>query len=268
MKELAAAEYGRAAPLFTAVEHSRPLVYAVLEGTSRGRVLVDDAGGPRAAVVVLEDNVFFGGDAEKGPGGAALEALVHGEICRGISEPYVQLYSFGPRWQRKLEAVFGGQAGARRTRLNLRLDRARFRETWGNWKLMMPQGMRMEYGSEGFMRAQGMADDPFWGPRGRRFGCWLMRGSEVISECFAVYVGGGYAEVGVSTRREHRRRGYATLAAAAFSAVSVERGLEPNWGCWKERTESVRLAQKLGYVLAGSADVLVVKAKGEWPGGC
>lgn len=54
-------------------------------------------------------------------------------------------------------------------------------------------------------------------------------------------------EIGVETRADYRKRGYAYHAARALVDQCLALGLEPIWSCRKENTGSYRLAQSLGF---------------------
>lgn len=65
---------------------------------------------------------------------------------------------------------------------------------------------------------------------------------------FCSFRGDDDVEIGIETLAEFRRRGLATVAAAAMIADLVERGLTPVWSCRADNVGSVRLAEALGFV--------------------
>lgn len=64
-------------------------------------------------------------------------------------------------------------------------------------------------------------------------------------------------EIEIATHHEHRRKGLATVAAAALILECLDRRLYPSWDA--ASLESVKLAQKLGYVLEGPYDTYYIK---------
>ncbi|MBY7142962.1 GNAT family N-acetyltransferase [Virgibacillus sp. NKC19-3] len=64
-------------------------------------------------------------------------------------------------------------------------------------------------------------------------------------------------EIEIGTHPVHRRKGLATVAAAALILECLDAGLYPSWDA--ANLESVKLAQKLGYVLEESYDVYYIK---------
>ena len=57
-----------------------------------------------------------------------------------------------------------------------------------------------------------------------------------------------YADIGVGTRKEFRRRGFASAAACMVARRIQERGLVPVWSTGEDNEASLRVAGKLGFV--------------------
>ena len=60
-----------------------------------------------------------------------------------------------------------------------------------------------------------------------------------------------YAEIGANTLPEHRGRGLASACGALLCKLIQEAGQTPVWSCGSPNTISRRLAEKLGFTLAG-----------------
>lgn len=71
---------------------------------------------------------------------------------------------------------------------------------------------------------------------------------------FTVYKDG--IEIEIVTHPDHRKKGLATIAAAALILDCLDRGKYPNWDA--ANLNSVNLAQKLGYVLEGPYDAYYI----------
>ena len=56
-----------------------------------------------------------------------------------------------------------------------------------------------------------------------------------------------YADIGVATRREFRRLGFASVAASIVALRIQERGLVPVWSAGEDNEASLALAAKLGF---------------------
>lgn len=79
------------------------------------------------------------------------------------------------------------------------------------------------------------------------FGYCALLDDEFASVCSSFYVGGGYVELDVLTIANHRLKGLATRACAAFIEHCLERDLVPHWDCDAGNHQSIGLATKLGF---------------------
>ena len=57
-----------------------------------------------------------------------------------------------------------------------------------------------------------------------------------------------YADIGVATRKEYRRRGFASAAGSTVARRIQERGLVPVWSAGEDNRASLRVAARLGFV--------------------
>jgi RimJ/RimL family protein N-acetyltransferase len=88
----------------------------------------------------------------------------------------------------------------------------------------------------------------------RGFGFCLLHGDQIASVATTFAVCSKGVEIQINTRKEHQRKGLATVAAAALIVHSLEQGLDPNWDAANE--SSVGLATKLGYTPQGTYPML------------
>jgi len=83
------------------------------------------------------------------------------------------------------------------------------------------------------------------------FGLCLLRpspvGDKLLCEAFAGPRALGLIEIGVETREDYRRRGYASIACAALIEQCDRQGYPPYWNCDKRNQASLALAHKLGF---------------------
>lgn len=233
------------APLFAGIRHNIPVVYSVLEGNSPGRVFVDDAAAPRLALVYPRDAyVYLAGDP-RSPALDGLPALLFAEILPGMVEKELVLFAFSDDLFAAMEEVLRPKGMKRIWRKTFRFAPQRFSALPG-WRERVPEGFTLRP-IDDELAAREPAYRPMVDPRTRQFGVCVLYGEVIASECTAVYVGGGQAEVDILTREPYRGRGLAAIAASAFIEECQRRGLTPNWSCWPERLASAALAQKLGF---------------------
>lgn len=76
---------------------------------------------------------------------------------------------------------------------------------------------------------------------------FLMRGDEICCESYAYFAALGMIEIAISTREQHRGRGYATIACAHLIHACEQLGYQTYWNCAKQNLASAAVARKLGY---------------------
>lgn len=75
----------------------------------------------------------------------------------------------------------------------------------------------------------------------------VLHGDQVISEAGADVEVRGVREIGIRTKEEYRRRGFATIACAHLIRLCEEAGANTFWDCAKFNAGSAALARKLGF---------------------
>jgi hypothetical protein len=94
----------------------------------------------------------------------------------------------------------------------------------------------------------------------RGFGFCILKGEELVCVASTFLVFNKGIEIQIDTRKDHRGKGLATVAAAALILHSLDKGLDPNWDA--ATPKSAGLAKKLGYAQQGEYDmVIIVKSK-------
>lgn len=79
------------------------------------------------------------------------------------------------------------------------------------------------------------------------FGVALVHNAGVVCEAATGAATQGQIEVGVTTAEAYRRRGFATIACAKLIELCEAHGYATWWDCAKQNIASIRLARKLGY---------------------
>ena len=82
----------------------------------------------------------------------------------------------------------------------------------------------------------------------KTFGFYSLENGEICSECTAAFIANGYTEINIITDKSKRRRGFAFAACVRTFEEIEKRGLKPIWACDKENVESMKLAEKLGFI--------------------
>ncbi len=70
---------------------------------------------------------------------------------------------------------------------------------------------------------------------------------KIVASAFTVACSERYADIGVYTHKDFRRRGFATAAASMVARRVQEAGLTPVWGAGENNIPSLQVAHKLGF---------------------
>ncbi len=88
---------------------------------------------------------------------------------------------------------------------------------------------------------------PFTGFFERGFGFCTLHGNKVVSWSLTDCVSGSACEIGIRTHPEYRRRGLATITAAATVDYALSHGYsQVGWHTNIENYESIGVAEKVG----------------------
>ncbi|MCA9977564.1 MAG: GNAT family N-acetyltransferase [Anaerolineales bacterium] len=246
MIEIDLSNYNKVIPLFRHIDHSIAIVFAVLEGNSPGRVFVANASQPTSAFLFPEDSFYYiTGNADDDAFCQSVRHLLFDEILPNAAEKEMILFSFNNIWRQRLDELLQEKGVIRIHRKMFDFNpekHAAYRKT----QKAIPDGMHLQpidaELAERFPNYHSVID-----LHSKRFGYCLMDGENIVSECNAIYVGGGEAEIDIHTTEEYQGKGYAQLVASKFIEACQIKGLRPNWSCWPERQASWALAKKLGF---------------------
>jgi RimJ/RimL family protein N-acetyltransferase len=254
--ELQPAEFSRVLPLMQSIRHGVP-PKAVIAGNCPGRIFADDAEHPAAAFVWTRFGYFYlVGDAGRVDFIHALRDLLRDTLIPDsvrLGERGFILYPFEEAWGAQVRTLLEGRAPFKIFRRTFDFHPDRF-AALPDWRARIPDGFTLRRIDADLIAQVGGVPFPvdvFWNSMedflARGFGFCLLRGSEVVSTCFAPFVVDGMAEVDIHTAEAYRGRGFAALTASAFVEHTLAGGLRPNWECFWDNTPSYRLAEKLGF---------------------
>jgi len=273
MKELTKDQIGNLLPRYTGqtpleLQFTLELQYAYNGENGFGLhncpVFADDAEHPNV-LIVGTIWAWLVGNAAYNKSDGALCDWITGQYAPLAPGQRLMLNLCSPGWEAKLEKLLEGYKTKKWVRFNHRLNRKLFAQHAG-WREKLPAGFEMRYYYDVNARES----------LGRqRFGFALMKGDTKASECSAVYYEkeacdsetARVVEIGIETKEEYRRRGFALLTCAAFIEYCLSHDLEPNWGCWDWNRGSQALAKKLGFEEISRRPVLVLERKKKIFGG-
>ena len=259
--ELAPGAYARVLPLVQTMpfRYSALVLRAIAAGICPGRLWVDDADHPAAALMWDQGGYYFLlGDADNNDFNSALVRLIAEEVApqavaRGSSAFKVDYSSEG--WAEHVPAILGTASLVERERVCLSLEHPRLTD----WAGRIPDGYQLQRVDSALLA--GLDSPSRAALTGEIACCWrsiddflnqgfgfcVVRGEELVAWSTAEYVSGRDTGIGIETKEEYRGRGFATAAAAAFVDHCLARGLTPYWDSWRGNAPSVAVARKVGF---------------------
>lgn len=233
------------------------MILSCLQG-HMGKAYVDNIENPTAAEIIVGVFVFFAGDPN---------AEAAGELLNNFPEDCFVVGSTDG-WKNRIEKIHKGHAD--------KFQRYAFKKDpkYLNYKYIkglfstLPEGYELKkvdktiaYDksfhevSEDFTAQFDSIDDYL--NRGVGF-CILHKGKVVCgASSYSIYNNG--IEIEIDTHPKYRRKGLATVAAAALILDCIDRGIYPSWDA--ANLTSVHLAEKLGYVMDEPYDTYHIKYK-------
>ncbi len=261
MIELDRADYGKVRRLFS------PLVYhltsaAVLDGNSPGKVFVDNSAAPRTAFMLSPEGCYLAGDPDNDAFNRALnDAIYTGEVLEAGVEA-VFFVCHPESWAQQLAVVLAPRQPIEMPRRHyvcrgLKIDwRASVPDGFAvrriNSQLLNDAGLNIPAHVQSWMQNNWSSPAEFlekgFGFVGLVIDAHPMCGDEVVSWSLADCVSGDACEIGIHTARAFRRRGLATITAAAAVDYALSHGFSVvGWQCPEDNLGSIGTAEKVGF---------------------
>ncbi|MEE9593113.1 MAG: GNAT family N-acetyltransferase [Thermoplasmata archaeon] len=257
--QLEPGDYQKARSLFQPLDYQL-IIRAVLEGTSPGSVHVDDIDDPRSALLCSAEGCFLAGDETISAFNLALRDLLvrkffAGNASSGADEEMV--FTVQPDgWIARFRVLFEGRQPRQVPRKHCACSEVKI-----DWRARIPNGYSLQRIDREFL-CRAKRDVPShipswmqanWGSidafMERGFGYGMIHDGAVVSWSLADCVSGTECEIGIRTRQDYRRRGLATLTAAANVARALSHGFtRVGWHTNEENIASVRVAEKVGFI--------------------
>ena len=238
MIELKPAGHPKAAAVFTDDQPNRPMLEALFGGRAPGRLFVDDADAPTAAIVVSRYGWSY-------LGGAVTQAMLDHAVGTArerqavdLIPPFDGLGDLTPPEDLK-EAT-------------PRLHFTGMRPSWSS-PPPLPAGVRLTAMTPDLLE-QCQWKSEIVAEFGKvewffevGFGICGVKDGAVVSECYATMLGESAYELAPIVHEDYRRQGLAYATCAAVVDEARRRGLDTVWSCSADNPASAALARKLGY---------------------
>ncbi len=250
-------DYERVRPLF------RPLEFhlcsaAVLDGNSPGQVFVDDPIRPQSAFMFSPEACYLAGSQDQDAFIRALNEALHGQVL-GERIELLAFVCHPESWRQQLAAVLYPHQPMRIQRRHYVCRRLTY-----DWRANLPDGFAVHRLDESLLNRPGLDIpghiqgwmDGNWGSTAaflaKGFGFVTLYtqadGAQVVSWSLADCRSGDACEIGIRTAEEYRRRGLATITAAAAVEYALSNGFsQVGWQCSEDNPGSFGTAEKVGF---------------------
>ena len=257
IEELPGTQFDRIRPLLDGLPHTCA-ADAVVDGTCGGRVWVDDPEGPRCALVSTPEGHYVVGDERNEEFLRSLRSLITDTLLpRGRAEGWLcfHLRCTSDGWSRAVAEMLDGIATVKDDGEFYACERLAF-----DWRAAVPPGFDVQRADEALLERSDLRniDRVVRWARGsfgsipaflaHGFAWCTLHGDDVVSWSVSDCVSGGRCEIGIHTDERYRRRGFATLTAAAAVDHALSQGLDSvGWHCVRPNVGSSATARRIGF---------------------
>jgi GNAT superfamily N-acetyltransferase len=242
--ELPSALFHRCKPLYAQAPFDQPAYDAVFEGVQPGRIFVDDADAPTAALMCRTYEYYVAGT----PVPAMRTFIKDAPEEAGV---FKHLYGYTPVGEAWVSALLEDAPLEVIGRLNFQWDMGKPAPAAPvpDRARVVPIDLKL---AEMVDVALGI---PFlqlsWNDRQlfveRGFGYCALQGDELASAIYAIAMSSTGVIVGIDTIEKFQRQGYGSAVSAAFIREALRRGIQPIWDTDDGNFRSAAMAQKLGF---------------------
>jgi RimJ/RimL family protein N-acetyltransferase len=254
LHKLPSSDYERARPLFGALRDYHLCIDATLDGVNPGSVYTDDPGNPQGALMFSVEGTFLAGNPDNGVFNAAVRRTFHRLLLEDdeVSVLFVGVNPAG--WRDRLPDLFPSRP--------LTIQRQHYVCTAlaVDWRARVPEGFAVRRIDRALLDTPGLQVPEHirgwlawnWGSTlaflMRGFGFCTVYGDRVVSWSICDCASGNACEIGIHTLPEFRRRGLATVTAAAAVDYALSHGWDRvGWHCDANNPGSIRTAITAGF---------------------
>ncbi len=252
------ADYGRVRSLCTPLNYHLCCA-AVLDGHNPGKVWVDDPADPQTAFIYSPEASYLAGDATNEAFNRALSRAIHEHTIAA------HLYALGfvvhpASWEERLPSILAPQALLQVARRHYICRRLKY-----DWRTHLPDEYTVHPIDEALLgNPQVRIPDHVkswmegnWGSTAAflhgGFGMVTVHNDPgaqqtIVSWSLADCRSGDACEIGIHTLPDYRRRGLATITAAATVEYALSHGYSTvGWQCSEDNPGSFGTAEKVGF---------------------
>ncbi|MHA2230680.1 MAG: GNAT family N-acetyltransferase [Candidatus Thorarchaeota archaeon] len=236
------------------------VVRAVIEGSSPGRIWVDDPIQPNCGLMATTEGWFLAGDPNKDDFNQGLKYLVQDMILRGnfyspVNPQFLSYLFFhidSEKWKKKFPDIFDIRSPLPTQRIHFTCNNVNL-----EWKDNIPEGYRLlqvdstldvdtlEFPEDIMDWVEYSLDEQ----KKRGFGKCLVHGNKVVVWVNSDCASGEECEIGIITTEDYRLKGLGALSTAATVEHCFSIGYSSvGWHCEDHNHGSIAVAKKVGFV--------------------
>lgn len=256
-QELSSDQFERVRPLFQSFDYSLS-IHAAIEGNNLGRIFVDDVDQPRTAFALTVEGYLLAGEHHNATTNAALRRLLREKIFTGevfvVGDWSMSLAVYPEAWEALLPELIPTHEVEKIKRYHYLCRTVKL-----DWHKNIPEGYTVRRVDQTVLDAaatdvvrEWMDIEEVWWTVDK----YLQHGisyavlyeGEMVAWCTPDCVAGEQIDVGIMTHPAHRRRGLASIAAAATVEQCLNQGFSAvGWHCNAENVGSWKTAEKVGF---------------------
>ena len=224
------------------------------------RVYIDSRENPQIGLIWYKNRVYLAGAPAADGAVAAVRQLLVDEVCpqaRTAGEALLLLYVAPDEWAQQIDAILPDQRPVRVER-----QYYEFRHATLEWRTQLPADFTLCLADAALLAQEHLQNrealmEEMCSERAsvadflaQSFGVCLLHGDEIAGWCLSEYNSPTGCEVGIATGEPYRRRGLATVMAAALVELAQARGMaHVGWDCFAQNRASGATARKAGFEL-------------------
>ncbi|MFW9827247.1 MAG: GNAT family N-acetyltransferase [Candidatus Thorarchaeota archaeon] len=258
LEELEKKDFHKAKYLFSEISFINILRSYLERIPVHKKVFVDDINHPQTAVILVIPKLFFGGRADNQEFNNELRKILYKNLKLKFKEKNfleIDCYISNSDWEEGIKFVL--KDPYLYNRYYYEINELKLK----NWRELIPEGYSIEpvdltlIGKDYLKNYDLLMEEikenwmPFEEGLKENRGFYLVReNSEIVCWCTTEYLtDDNEIEVGIATREEYQRRGFASIVGSATAEYCLRKYKSVGWHCTTTNIGSYKTAEKIGY---------------------
>ncbi len=244
-------------PLFAPLHHHLA-IESILNGTTPGKVYVDELVAPTVALAWYQSRFYLSGKVETAVSHSLHHLFTETVYPSGLEA--ILLHYAPAEWETQATTLFGEKTP-------IHALRHHYQRATSPRTVQVPDGFTLRYVDADLLteplehldtlKAEMQSERPSVADfLQHSFGVCLLHGGELVGWCLSEYNTADQCEVGIEVRQPYQKQGFASLLTHALVDEAHRRGIHQiGWHCWARNTASVATALKAGFVKTADCPV-------------